>query len=213
MTTTTKMMTTTVSTITSATMPPRTTRKKDHPREECPAVLFQQSPSIWMAMKRRISTNRIFMTSTMTCVRCVINQASCCIHCFCPKLQEEPPNDWICAYCGAADDMGGKKDGKEQHKAAHACREMERMKTNVVPPLSTYESLRESNIQQNNGRLKALGLQTSPKKTNKMKKNEFNHPWKEGFSQNTMSRSGSPPMNLSPTKSNKSTLTLTLTTH
>jgi hypothetical protein len=43
-------------------------------------------------------------------------------------LQKEPPNDWKCTYCCAAGIMGGKKDGKEQCKAAHSCREMERMR-------------------------------------------------------------------------------------
>ena len=85
------------------------------------------------------------------------------IHCVCPKLLEEPPNDWTCAYCVAADDMGVKKDEKEQRKAAHACREMERMKTNIAPPLSDgkkleYELLRKRNIVCNEDRLHALGL-------------------------------------------------------
>lgn len=48
-----------------------------------------------------------------------------------PKLQEEPPNDWKCTYCCAAGIMGGKKDGKEQRKAAHSCREMEWMRWDV----------------------------------------------------------------------------------
>ena len=43
----------------------------------------------------------------------------------CAGLQEEPLNDWMCAYC-LADDMK-KKDGKERRKATQACREMERM--------------------------------------------------------------------------------------
>jgi hypothetical protein len=67
------------------------------------------------------------------------------IHCVSPKLLEEPPNDWTCAYCVAADDMGVKKDEKEQRKSVHACREMERMKTNIAPPLSAFERLRERN--------------------------------------------------------------------
>jgi hypothetical protein len=47
-------------------------------------------------------------------------------HMHCAGLQEEPLNDWMCAYC-LADDMK-KKDGKEQRKATQACREiMERM--------------------------------------------------------------------------------------
>ncbi len=50
------------------------------------------------------------------------------IHCFRPKLPEEPPNDWMCAYCCAAD---GKKDGKERHVAKKACREMERMMRDI----------------------------------------------------------------------------------
>jgi len=29
------------------------------------------------------------------------------MHCARPKLQEEPPNDWKCAYCCAAGIMGG----------------------------------------------------------------------------------------------------------
>ncbi len=124
------------------------------------------------------------------------------IHCVRPKLLEEPPNDWICAYCVAADNTGVKKDGNEKHKAAHACREMEWMKTNVASSLSVYERLRESNIQQNNDHLKALGLHTLPKKTKK-RKNEFNHPLKEGFSQNAISRCRSTPTNPSQTKSNK----------
>jgi hypothetical protein len=41
--------------------------------------------------------------------------------------------------------MGVKKDEKEQRKSVHACREMERMKTNIAPPLSAFERLRERN--------------------------------------------------------------------
>jgi len=53
------------------------------------------------------------------------------VHCARPKLQEEPPDDWKCAYCWAAGVMGGKKDGKERRKAAQACREMERMRRDI----------------------------------------------------------------------------------
>jgi hypothetical protein len=42
-----------------------------------------------------------------------------------PNLIEEPPDDWHCAYCWREDTTGGKNDGKEQRKAANACREME----------------------------------------------------------------------------------------
>ncbi|KAL3777497.1 hypothetical protein ACHAW5_000563 [Stephanodiscus triporus] len=53
------------------------------------------------------------------------------VHCARPKLKEEPPDDWKCAYCWAAGVMGGKKDGKERRKAAQACREMERMRRDI----------------------------------------------------------------------------------
>jgi hypothetical protein len=46
-------------------------------------------------------------------------------HIHCAGLQEEPLNDWMCAYCLADDTK--KKDGKEWRKATQACREMERM--------------------------------------------------------------------------------------
>ena len=53
------------------------------------------------------------------------------LHCACPKLQDEPANDWMCAYC-CVEGMGGKKDEKEQRKATQACREIERMKRECV---------------------------------------------------------------------------------
>ena len=49
------------------------------------------------------------------------------VNCARPKLQDEPPDDWMCAYC-CVECVGGKKDGKERSKATQACREMERMK-------------------------------------------------------------------------------------
>jgi len=58
---------------------------------------------------------------------CATCNLVCHMHCARPKLQEEPPNDWKCAYCW----VGGMKDGKEQHKAAQACREMERMRRDI----------------------------------------------------------------------------------
>jgi hypothetical protein len=36
----------------------------------------------------------------------------------------------MCAYC-CVECVGGKKDGKEQRKAAHSCREMERMRRDI----------------------------------------------------------------------------------
>jgi hypothetical protein len=48
-----------------------------------------------------------------------------------PKLLEEAPNDWMCAYC-CVDGLGGKYDAKERRKAMQACREMERMTRECV---------------------------------------------------------------------------------
>ena len=53
------------------------------------------------------------------------------VNCARPKLQDEPPGDWMCAYC-CVECVGGKKDGKERRKATQACREMERMKRECV---------------------------------------------------------------------------------
>ena len=44
--------------------------------------------------------------------------------CTLPKLMEEPPDDWKCAYC-----LEEKKDGKDYQKAVQACREMDLIKT------------------------------------------------------------------------------------
>ena len=53
------------------------------------------------------------------------------VNCARPKLQDEPPDDWMCAYC-CVECVGGKNDGKERSKATQACREMERMKRECV---------------------------------------------------------------------------------
>jgi hypothetical protein len=46
------------------------------------------------------------------------------MHCVLPKLMEEPPDDWKCAYC-----LVDMKDGKDYQKAVQACREMGLLKT------------------------------------------------------------------------------------
>ncbi len=43
------------------------------------------------------------------------------------EVQDEPPDNWMCAYC-CVDCVGGKKGRKERSKATQACREMEQMK-------------------------------------------------------------------------------------
>jgi hypothetical protein len=48
--------------------------------------------------------------------------------CVRPKLIEEPPDDWSCAYCWAAGTIRGKNDGKERRKAEKDCSEMEMRK-------------------------------------------------------------------------------------
>ena len=53
------------------------------------------------------------------------------VDCVRPKLLEEAPNDWMCAYC-CVDGLGGKNDEKERRKATQACREMERMTRECV---------------------------------------------------------------------------------
>jgi len=58
------------------------------------------------------------------------------LQCVRPKLKEVPPGDWMCAYCCVAG-LGEQHNG---HKATQACREMERMKTNIAPPHSAFES-------------------------------------------------------------------------
>ena len=45
------------------------------------------------------------------------------MHCVLPKLMEEPPDDWKCAYC-----LVDMKDGKNNQKAVQACREMSLLK-------------------------------------------------------------------------------------
>ena len=58
------------------------------------------------------------------------------LQCVRPKLKEVPPGDWMCAYCCVA----GLGEQHKAHKATQACREMERMKTNIAPPHSAVES-------------------------------------------------------------------------
>jgi hypothetical protein len=53
------------------------------------------------------------------------------LHCARPKLHDEPPDDWKCAYCCALG-LGVKNDAKERRKAKKACREMERMTRECV---------------------------------------------------------------------------------
>jgi hypothetical protein len=53
------------------------------------------------------------------------------VECARSKLLEEPPINWMCAYCWVADYMGGEKDGKGWCVAKKECREMERMMRDI----------------------------------------------------------------------------------
>ena len=90
----------------------------------------------------------------LCCAKCTL---AFHMRCTLPKLMEEPPDDWKCAYC-----LAEMKDGKECQKAVQACREMEQMKMKKHKKksndISDYERQRLERIARNNAKLAELGL-------------------------------------------------------